>query len=111
VLGDISDPQLAGPLAGEPAADQIIGGDHAADPPGPGRAGQPVDPGLAHHNGHQVLADLDLPAHGQLGMHPARSVGAAGGQMDLADQPGQPLAAHLGSPTPGGPGTRSSPGC
>ena len=59
-----------------------------------GRPRQPLDSGQAHENRHQSLADADTHAQRQLGMNPPRAVGATGSDVDLADQPGQPLPAQ-----------------
>lgn len=99
MLGDVGDPQLVRSLTRELAVDQVIGGDHAAHASDPRRPRQSVDPGAAHQDRDEPLADLDVHANLQLGMHPAGPVGAPRAQVHLPDQPGQPgqpLSARLG---------------
>lgn len=74
---------------------QIIGGDNTAQPFHPRRPGKPVDPRQTHQNSDETFADLDPHPESQFGMNPAGPVGAAGGNVDLADQAGEPLPAHL----------------
>ena len=79
----------------ELAVDQVVGGDDAAQPLDPSRAGQPVDAGLCHEHRHGALADGHAHSERELGMDAAVAVGAARGHVDLADQPGQPRASQL----------------
>ena len=71
--------------------DQVVGGDDATQPLDAYWSGQAVDTGLCHQHRHGPGADLDTHAHGELGVDTAVAVGAVGGDVDLPDQPGQPV--------------------
>jgi hypothetical protein len=93
VLGDVGDPQLVRSNPVELAVDEVSGRDDTARPLDPGRSGQPVDPGVVRQGEHQPGGDRHVHRHGQLGVHAPVAVGAARGDVDLPDQPGERLAA------------------
>ena len=74
---------------------QIIRGGDAVQPFHFRRPRQAANAGFAHQNGHQTLAHLKFHPDRQLRMHPARTVGLPGRDMDFADQTSEPEAPHL----------------
>jgi hypothetical protein len=74
---------------------QIVGGDNAPEPLHPCRPRKPGDASQTHQHGDKTLADLNAHAERQLSVDAARSIGSAGCNMNLADQTGEPLPAHL----------------
>ena len=86
VLGDVGDPQPVRGVSGELTLDQVLEhrrGAVSVAPPAP------VDP-LQAVQAHQPLDPLpaasELPAQGELGVHPSHPVGAAGGAVDVDDR-------------------------
>ncbi len=77
------------------AVDQIVGSRDPSQPFDGGRSEQPVDAGLRHEHRHCSWTDLHAHGEGELGVDPPVAVGAARSDVDLTDQPGQPLAAQL----------------
>jgi hypothetical protein len=86
MLGDIGDPQLVRPAAGEGAVDQV-GGDLVGLGMAPPCAGQ-AD--AAYQQRNAVVADHDPAAQPQLGMPPQSAVGATRALVDLGDAVGEP---------------------
>jgi len=91
VLGDVGHPELVGPVAIEPAPDEVEGGD-SANPCALGHLSrrQALDSELGHDRGDRVVADRDLAAVEELGGDPHRAVGAARGLVDAGDLAGEP---------------------
>ncbi len=85
MLGDVGDPQLVRVQSMEVSVDQIVGSDDPAQPLDPCRAGKPDNARLIHQQPHGALAHGDPHAQGELGVHAPVSVGAAGRDVDLAD--------------------------
>ena len=79
----------------ELAVDQVLGRGNTLQALDPRGSGKSVDPRLGHEDRHQPRADLDVHRHRQLRMDTAVAVGAAGRDMDLADEASQPLPAQL----------------
>lgn len=90
MFGDVSDPQLVGLGPCERPVDQVIGDLVRLCAPPLGPATEAFQPCTAHEELHRSVADRNLVAQRQLGMHPPGAIGAPRALVDLPDQVGQP---------------------
>src|SRR5690606_31769278 len=96
MLGDVRDPQLVQRETVELAVDQVVRCGDPLKSLDSGWAWKATDSGASHEDPDESARAGNVHAHGELCVDPAVAVGAAGGDVDLADQSSQPASAELG---------------
>ena len=92
---DVGNPEF---VRGEPvefAVDEVVCGRNAVQPFHLRRPGKSGNPGIAHQNGDEPLADPNIHSEGEFRVHAPGTIGLPRGRVNLPDQSGQPLPAHL----------------
>ena len=95
MLGDVRDPQLVQRETVELAVDQVVRCGDPLKSLDSGWAWKATDSGASHEDGDEPAGARNVHSDGELGVDAAVAVGAAGGDVDLPDQAGQPAAAQL----------------
>lgn len=95
MLGDVRDPQLVQRETVELAVDQVVRCGDSLESLDSGGAWKATDSGASHEDGDEPAGARNVHSDGELGVDAAVAVGAAGGDVDLPDQTGQPAAAQL----------------
>lgn len=95
MLGDVRDPQLVQRETVEPPVDQFVRRGDPLESLDSGWAWKATDSGASHEDGDEPVGARNVHSDGELGVDAAVAVGAAGSDVDLPDQAGQPAAAQL----------------
>lgn len=92
---DVGNPEFVRGESVEFAMNEVVGGRHPVRPFDLRRSGKSGDPGMTHQNGDEPLADPNAHSEGEFRVNAPGTIGLPGGRVNLPDQPGQPLLAHL----------------